>query len=303
MSESGSIPLHGSTTTFPNWGGDTPIETVLAEMGQAGFSGTELGGVYPRDPNILGPLLADHGLAMVAGWWDGRILEREVDEEFDALLPYLILHRDLNAACLVYADTSGGRHDGIWQPISARPKLDDTDWAPYGRKLTALAERMSDFGVPMAFHHHMGTIVETNAETQRLMSVTGEAVGLLYDSGHSEFSGGDPVALAAATLNRIVHVHCKDVRAGQLAKARADDASFMDSVLDGIFTVPGDGSLDFAAILGLLHDAGYDGWLIVEAEQDPARAHPLTYATMGHDNLSRLARAAGFDVIERGERP
>jgi inosose dehydratase len=150
----------------------------------------------------------------------------------------------------------------------------------------------------MAFHHHMGTIVETDEEVGLLMKHTGEAVGLLYDTGHSIFSGGDPLSLVKAHVDRIVHVHCKDARPAILAKARADDMSFMDAVMAGIFTVPGDGSIDYASILKVLADTGYSGWLIVEAEQDPKKANPLTYATLGFNNLSRLAREAGFTVVD-----
>jgi inosose dehydratase len=227
------------------------------------------------------------------------MLERDVDAEFDAVLPHLALLRDVGARLVVYADTSHGRHDGIWQPISNRPRLADEDWAGYGRKLTALAGRMADFGVHMAFHHHMGTIVESDGEVDRLMASTGPEVGLLFDSGHSAFAGGDPVALATRHLARINHVHCKDVRPAILARARAGDMSFMDAVLAGIFTVPGDGGIDYATILKRLHDHGYEGWLVVEAEQDPAKAHPLTYARMGHANLTRLAREAGFTIKAR----
>ncbi len=295
----GINPITWTNDDVPELGGDTPLETCLAETREAGYLGTELGGKFPRDSAELGPLLDRYDLRLVAGWWDGRILEREVEAEFDALLPHLTLHRDLGAAYVVYADTSKGRHDGIWRPISDRPKLDDEDWPAYGRKVTELAERMRDFGIGMAFHHHMGTIVESDAETERLMSVTGEAVGLLYDTGHSSFSGGDPVTLLTRNLDRIVHVHCKDVRADKLARARAEDMSFMDAVLDGIFTVPGDGSVDYPAILRTLSDAGYEGWLVVEAEQDPRKAIPLTYARMGYDNLLRMAREAGFTVETR----
>jgi len=292
-------PITWSNDDLPELGGDTPLETCLAETRAAGYAGTELGGKFPRDSAVLGPLLAGYGLALAGGWWDGRICEREVGEEFDALLPHLTLHRDLGAPRVVYADTSRGRHGGIWDPISKRPRLSDDEWAGYGRKVTELAERMADFGVPMAYHHHMGTIVETDAEVDRLMAVTGPAVGLLYDTGHSAFSGGDPVALAARHAARIVHVHCKDTRPAMLARARAGDMSFMQAVLDGIFTVPGDGSVDYATILRILHDAGYAGWLVVEAEQDPRKAIPLTYATLGYRNLRALAEGAGFTVVER----
>jgi inosose dehydratase len=295
----GINPITWTNDDAPELGGDTPLETCLAETREAGYLGTELGCKFPRDPAALGPLLAGYDLALIAGWWDGRLLEREVEAEFDALLPHLELHRALGARHVVYADTSLGRHDGIWRPISQRPRLSEGDWPAYGRKLTALAERMADFGVGMAFHHHMGTVVETDAETGRLMDVSGAAVGLLFDTGHSAFSGGDPLALLTRNLDRVVHVHCKDVRPAQLAQARAGDASFMGAVLDGIFTVPGDGGIDYPAILRRLAEAGYDGWLVVEAEQDPRKAHPLTYARLGHDNLVRMAQEAGLAVEGR----
>jgi inosose dehydratase len=155
---------------------------------------------------------------------------------------------------------------------------------------------MTDFGVGLAFHHHMGTIVETDHEIDALMAHTGEAVGLLYDTGHCVFAGGDPEPLLERHLARVVHVHCKDVRPAVLVRARATDMSFMGAVMEGIFTVPGDGSIDYASLLGLLAGHGYAGWLVVEAEQDPAKAHPLTYATMGYRNLYNLARQAGFEV-------
>jgi hypothetical protein len=132
----------------------------------------------------------------------------------------------------------------------------------------------------MAFHHHMGTIVETDDEIDALMARTGEAVGLLFDTGHCAFSGGDPKALLQRHVRRVVHVHCKDVRPAMLTRARAEDMSFMGAVVEGIFTVPGDGSIDYAALLEMLADNGYEGWLVVEVNRDPAKAHPLTYATM-----------------------
>lgn len=295
----GINPITWTNDDVPELGGDIPLETCLSEIRQAGYLGTELGGKYPRQSDVLSEILARYDLSLVSGWWDGRILERGIDEEFDKTLPHLTLLRDLGAEVIVYADTSRGRHDGIWQPISRRPKLAEEDWPAYGRKITALAEKMADFGVRMAFHHHMGTIVESDEEVDRLMAATGPAVGLLFDSGHSSFAGGDPVALATRHLRRINHVHCKDVRPAKLKHARETDMSFMDAVLDGIFSVPGDGSVDYPTILRRLSDSGYQGWLVVEAEQDPRKAHPLTYARLGYENLTRLARDAGFEVTER----
>jgi inosose dehydratase len=284
---------------MPELGGDIPLETCLAETREAGYAGTELGGKFPRTAATLGPILARHNLKLVSGWYDGRMLEHSVEQEFSAVLPHLALLRDLGAKVVVYADTSRRAEGDLFQPASHRPKLADADWQQYGRKLTALAERMAAFGVRMAFHHHMGTIVQTDREIGQLMANTGEAVGLLYDTGHCLFAGGDPAALLQRHLARVVHVHCKDARRAVLDRALAEDMSFMGAVLEGVFTVPGDGCIAFTPLLSQLSEYGYAGWLVVEAEQDPRTAHPLTYARMGYDNLSKMVREAGFTVRER----
>jgi inosose dehydratase len=142
----------------------------------------------------------------------------------------------------------------------------------------------------LAYHHHMGTVVQSGEDVDRLMRETGDVVGLLLDTGHLSFAGDDPAEHARRHARRIVHVHCKDVRAGVLKDVRNRDTSFLDAVLAGVFTVPGDGAVDYDAVLAPLAAAGYRGWLVVEAEQDPAIAHPMTYATLGHRNLEALAR-------------
>ncbi len=178
---------------MPQLGGDIPLDTCLAETRAAGYSGIELGSKFPRASAELAPILARHHLKLISGWYDGRIFERDVAQEFAAAEPHLTLLRDLGCKVVVYADTSG-RHG--FPPISQRPKLADGDWPAYGRKVTELAERMAAFGVRMAFHHHMGTIVESEADIDRLMALTGEAAGLLFDSGHCLFAGGDPAGAA-----------------------------------------------------------------------------------------------------------
>ena len=292
----GINPITWSNDDMPELGGDIPLETCLGETREAGYRGTELGGKFPRSSAELEPILARHQLRLVSGWYDGRILEREMAAEFAAIEPHLTLLRDLGCKVVVYADTSR-RQEGLFHPLSQRPCLADEDWPAYGRKITALAERMAAFGVRMAFHHHIGTIVQTDGEIDRLMASTGEAVGLLYDTGHCLFAGGNPAALLARHIARVVHVHCKDVREAVLTQALAADTSFMDAVLAGIFTVPGDGCIDFPPLLQRLCEAGYAGWLVVEAEQDPRQAHPLTYARLGYRNLSAMAAEAGFSVV------
>ena len=292
----GINPITWTNDDVPELGGETPLEVCLSETRQAGYAGTELGGKFPRQTSVLKPIMDRYGLAVISGWYDGRCAEREIEPEMEAIGPHLRLLKDMGCKHVVYADTSLGRHGAIWGPISQRPSLKADEWKAYGRKLTLLAERMADFGVRMAFHHHMGTIVETDAEVGLLMQHTGDAVGLLYDTGHSVFSGGDPLRLVEKHVKRIVHVHCKDARKPILEKARATDMSFMGAVMEGIFTVPGDGFIDYRAILRVLADHGYSGWLVVEAEQDPRKAHPLTYASMGYRNLKGLAEEAGFRV-------
>jgi inosose dehydratase len=296
--EIGINPITWTNDDFPELGGDIPLETCLSETSQAGYAGTEMGGKFPRAAAELGPLLARHHLRLVSGWYGGGILERTVEEEFAALLPHLTLLRDLGCKVVVYADTSRGRHDGIFQPASRRPTLADEDWPAYGQKLTELADRMAAFGVRMAFHHHMGTIVQTDREIGLMLQYSGDSVGLLFDTGHCLFAGGDPALLLRQHIGRVVHVHCKDARKDVLDRAVATDMSFMDAILQGIFTVPGDGCIDFPPLLRQLHAHGYSGWLVVEAEQDPRIAHPLTYARMGYTNLRAAAQTAGFHVIE-----
>ena len=289
-------PITWSNDDLPSLGGDTSVETILSEARLAGFGGIEMSFKFPKTSGELGPLLKGHGLALTSAWYDGRILERELHAEWAAILPHMTLLRDLGCSHVVYADTSRRAEGDLFAPISRRPKLADEEWSGYGKRLTALGERMADFGVRMAFHHHMGTVVETDAEIDRLMASTGSAVGLLYDCGHCVFSGGAPVAMLRRHVGRVVHVHCKDARKDLLARARASDGSFMQAVLDGVFTVPGDGFIDFPLLLGILHDAGYQGWLVCEAEQDPNKANPLTYARLGFSNLVRMALQAGFTV-------
>jgi inosose dehydratase len=294
--EIGINPITWTNDDMPDLGADIPLETCLAETREAGYGGTELGGKFPRQADELRPILSRHRLKLISGWYDGRIFEREVAAEFAAIEPHLTLLRDFGCKVVVYADTSGRRHDGGFPPVSQRPALSDADWPTYGRKVTALAERMAAFGVRMAFHHHMGTIVQSDADIDQLMAGTGEAAGLLFDTGHCKFGGGDPAALLERHIARVVHVHCKDVRRAVLDRALAEDMSFMGAVLEGVFTVPGDGCIAFTPLLRRLCEAGYASWLVVEAEQDPRKAHPLTFARLGYRNLRAMAIAAGLEV-------
>jgi inosose dehydratase len=273
------------------------LDQCLAETKMSHYSGTEMGGIFPKTSAGLKQELGKHGLDLVSGWYEGRILERSPQQEFEAALPHLTMLKDMGCACVVYADCSRETFSNPRTPLSRRPRLAADEWKSYGSKVTALAEMMANFGVAMSFHHHIGTVVESDEDVDALMANSGVAVGLLLDTGHSILAGGDPVRLAKRHAKRINHFHGKDARPDVLETALRDDLSFVNAVMAGVFTVPGDGSIDYNTILRALHDEDYSGWLVVEAEQDLRKAHPLTYAKLGFANLSRLATAAGFTII------
>ena len=285
----GINPLTWSNDDMPELGGDTPLEVCLAEARQAGYAGIELGNKFPRQSGTLRPILARHGLELISGWYSSRLLERSVADEMAAIDGHMTLLKDMGCSVLVYAEVSGCVHGDRKTPLSRRPVLEPSRWPEFCRRLTEMGRHLRQNGLTLAYHHHMGTVVETEAEIDRLMAGTGPEVGLLLDTGHLTYAGGDPVAVAKRHGPRIVHVHCKDVRRPILAAALKRDSSFLEAVLEGVFTVPGDGSIDYGAVLPSLKDAGYAGWLVVEAEQDPAKAHPLTYARKGFAALSALA--------------
>jgi inosose dehydratase len=290
----GVSPIGWSNDDLPKLGGDTPLEACLTEARLAGFEGIELGNKFPRDPAVLRPILEGHGLSLISGWYSGRLLNRSVAEELAAIDAHCALLVAMGCAVLVYAETSGSITGDRRHPLSTRPRLGDGGWHDFGGKLTDLAECLLRRGIRLVYHHHMGTVVESEAEIDRLMTATGDGVGLLLDTGHLAFAGANPAALARRYGPRIAHVHCKDVRSDVVARVRAGDASFLDAVLDGVFTVPGDGGIDFGEVLAALAAAHYRGWLVVEAEQDPAKAPPLVYARLGFANLSAAVARAGL---------
>ena len=295
----GISPIGWSNDDLPELGGSTPLETCLTEARLAGFEGIELGNKFPRDPAILRPILEKFGLSLISGWYSGRVRERSLAEELAAIEDHRALLVEMGCAVLVYAETSGSIAADRQHPLRSRTRLHDGDWREFGARLTELAEHLSRRGIQLVYHHHMGTVVESEVEIDRLMAATDESVGLLLDTGHLAFAGADPAAIAWRYGHRIKHVHCKDVRRDVLARVHAADASFLDAVLEGVFTVPGDGFLDFGEVLAALAATHYSGWLVVEAEQDPAKAPPLAYARLGFAQLGAAVARAGLLREER----
>ncbi len=294
----GIAPIAWSNSDLPELGGDTTLETCLAESRAAGYSGTETGVKFPMDADVLGPILKQHGLKLVSGWFSGRLLDVSIEEETRRLEEQLGTFAALGAPVIVYAETTGSVQGDRGAPLSNRPRLPPRDFPAYGRKLTELARHLRERGVPMAYHHHMGTVIESEADIDRLMEHTGPEVGLLVDTGHMTYANVDVLRCTRRHLRRVNHVHCKDVRPEVLGRARAEDMSFLDAVLAGVFTVPGDGCVDYLSFAELLGEAQYGGWVVVEAEQDPAKAPPLQYARMGYRHLWEMFDQAGFTIVE-----
>ncbi len=295
----GVSPIAWTNDDLPELGGATPLETCLADAAAAGFDGIELGGKFPRDAGTLRPLLEGHRLRLISGWYSARLLERSVADEIAALEPHLALLAAMGCDVLVFAETTGAVHGDRGKPLSARPELDADGFARLGEAVTKLAEHTARRGVRLAVHHHMGTVVQSEEDIDALLAAAGEPVWLLLDTGHLAYAGGDPAAVARRHAKRIAHVHGKDVRSPVLADARVKDLPFLEAVLAGVFTVPGDGVIDYGPVLAPLAEAGYSGWLVVEAEQDPARADPATYAQKGYDALAAAAAKVGLSRAPR----
>ncbi|WP_114814764.1 myo-inosose-2 dehydratase [Paraburkholderia kururiensis] len=287
----GINPLSWMNDDLPSLGGETPLEVALTEGRRIGYEGFELGNKFPREPQALKALLAQYDLALVSGWYSGQLARRSVEEEIAAVGPHLELLAKNGATAMVYGEVAD-TIQGAPKPLYQRPRFfSAAQWDAYAERVDAFARYTLSHGVRVAYHHHMGAYVETPADVDNLMARTSDAVGLLFDTGHITFAGGDPIAVLDKYIDRVCHVHCKDVRPAVVKLARNRNWSFLDAVLAGAFTVPGDGAVDFASVIDRLKRHGYRGWLVVEAEQDPVVAPSYSYAEKGYRTLRTLVDA------------
>jgi inosose dehydratase len=288
----GANPIGWSNDDMQEIGGWIPLEQCLNEAKAAGFEGMEMGNKFPRTATKLKPILDAHGLVLVGGWYSTFLLEHDAETEFSKSAEHRKLLKAMGTNVFIVAECTNTIHGNKKAPLSTRPVMTGAQWKTFNSRLTKFAELLKADGFKLAYHHHMGTVVQTPAEIDRLMQGTGEAVNLLLDTGHAKWGGDDPVRLAKVYKKRISHVHCKDVRLAVKAEADKHDWSFLDSVLAGVYTVPGDGSIDYVSVFKELK--GYSGWAVVEAEQDPEKAPPAKYAKMGCDNLKRFLKEGGL---------
>ncbi|MCS2608154.1 myo-inosose-2 dehydratase [Halomonas dongshanensis] len=286
----GINPLSWTNDVIEEFGDDTPVETFLREAAECGYQGVEMGRKFPRQAAALKPLLAEYDLALVSGWYSGFLAERDVETELDEVAAHADLLATCGAKVMVYGEC--GLMPGtapLDAPLSKTPVVAAADWRAYGERLTRFSETLkARHGIALAYHAHLMMVVESGDEIDALMANTGDAVGLLFDAGHVVAGGGDLKTLLARHGSRINHLHFKDIRRDVMAEVRRGDLSFNQGVRNGMFTVPGDGYLDFTPLVDFATQTDYQGWLVVEAEQDPRKAPPKEMASIAYRHVHSL---------------
>lgn len=285
--EVGCAPIAWVNDDMPSLGAETTYQQILSEVALAGYAGTEIGNKYPKDAQVLKHELDLRGIRIAAAWFSAFLTTGDFEEEKARFIEFRDYLHALGADCINIAEQGhsiqGMRDKSVF---ADKPSFTDEEWDRLARGLNELGDVAAEKGLRLAYHHHMGTGVQTTEEIDRLMAATDPSkVKLLLDVGHLKFSGEDPSYFVAKYLDRIGHVHLKDVREDVVARVKAEGMSFLDAILAGAFTVPGDGATDFKAILQPVVDSDYEGWFLVEAEQDPAIANPLEYALIARAYL------------------
>ena len=289
----GANPIGWSNDDMPEIGGWISLDQCLTQARDFGLEGMEIGNKFPRDPKELGPILKAKGLSFVGGWYSTFLLERSAKEEFKAAKAHRHLCKKLGVKPFIVAECTRTVHGNIKAPLNTRPIMNKDEWKTFNKNLSALGKMLKEEdGFTLVYHHHMGTVVQNGGEIDRLMDGTTEHVNLLLDTGHSTWAGDDPVRLAKTYRKRIKHIHCKDVRLDVKMEAEKNNWSFLEAVLKGVYTVPGDGSVDYPGVFKALK--GYSGWVILEAEQDAKIAPPEKYVPLGVANLKKYLAGAGW---------
>ena len=293
----GTNPIAWANDDDRSIGADIATTRILDEAGrQIGFDGIENGHRWPEEPEALRALLAEYGLKFISGWYSTELLTRSVEDEIKAVQPHLAKLKHNGCKVCIVCETSNAIHGDAKKPVNDRPRLTAEEMKAFGAKTEAFAAYLAAQGVTLVYHHHMGTIVESPDEIDAFMAATGPHTHLLFDAGHCTFGGGDPVAVLKKHIARVRHFHAKNIRPAIVERVRKEGWSFLKGVVGGAFTVPGDqeGGVGFKPLLQILADNKYDGWIVIEAEQDPNVRNPLLYQTLGLATLKRLARETGL---------
>ncbi|WP_170574032.1 myo-inosose-2 dehydratase [Ruegeria atlantica] len=294
----GISPIAWQNDDLPDLTAAYTMEQALKEAREIGYTGVERGQRMPGDTEGLRAYLEGNDIALCGGWCSGASLVNDFATEREAVREQVEQFVALNSPCIVYAECSNTVQGQIGAPVNDRPKLSKDEVLSYAAKITELAKWMADQGMPMAYHHHMGTIIESEDDVNWLMEGSGPEVKLCFDTGHLLFGGGDVMATLNRWGDRVHHVHFKDIRPAVVQDTRENSRSFLDAVIAGAFTVPSDGCIDFQAVANALKAMDYDGWIVVEAEQDPTKAPPYEYSKMGYDHIVEVCKQAGLGITE-----
>jgi inosose dehydratase len=282
---------------------DVSLEECLAQSRSAGFTGMEMGRRFPTDPKVMLPILRQADVTLCGGWFSGTLVDEDLSANKDRIQPMIDLFKAVRAPAIVYGEVGRSIQGDRTKPLAGKAVLSDDEMRAYARKVTAFGEWCAEQGMPLSYHHHMAAVVQFEHELDAFMAYSGQGIPLLLDAGHLAFAGGDVLRAIDRHHRRINHVHVKDIRKPVIDALDWTKHSFLDAVALGAFTVPGDGSLDFAAIVKRLADHGYEGWFVVEAEQDPRKNPPLTMAQVGYEELMRVTADAGYTVETKGFPP
>ena len=290
----GISPLSWTNEAIQELGDHIPYETCISEAARAGFTGVELGRKFPSNPEVVLSSLAEKGLVPVTGWYSGELAERSLEDEWEAAQPAIERLKALGCTLLVYGECAAGPADGADAALATSPPLTNLDVPVYAERVTQFADNLAELGLTLVYHHHMMQPVETVGEIDRFMSEAGASVKLLLDTGHIALSGEDYTKVMNKWWDQISHIHLKDIRRDVFDNLDPSTETFNDAVHKGIYTVPGDGDLDFEPVIKKIASEGYSGWLIVEAEQDPRKAQPSEVATTAFTYLAALLDKHGI---------
>lgn len=293
----GISPIAWQNDDLPDLTADYTMEQALEESRAIGYTGVERGQRMPHDTEGLRAYLDKYDIGLCGGWYSGTLLMNDLDQEREQMSAQIEQFKALGSPCIVYGECSNTVQGQIDIPVNNRPTLNKDEIAVYAQKLSELAKWSLDQGMPVVYHHHMGAVIEAEDDVNWLMEGSSDDLQLCFDTGHMLFGGGDVMRAMNAWAHRIGHVHFKDIRPEVVKDVRENNKSFLDAVIAGAFTVPGDGCIDFQAVANKLKDMNYSGWIVVEAEQDPAKANPFTYSKKGYDHILDVCKTAKIDVI------
>jgi inosose dehydratase len=294
----GTNPIAWSNDDDWSLGDHLTLEDCLSDCRKIGFDGIEKGHKMPDEGAALKAKLAEYGLRFVGAWHSTNLLVNDIGAEIKSLDTFIDFVKAAGGDHINACECSNTVHGNDAVPVNDRPIMNDAEWERFSKGYETLSAHAAKRGMPMGYHHHMGTIIESAADIDRFMAMAGPQTRLLLDTGHAYFGGADPAEVARKYMDRVTHIHAKNIRPAIMREVREKKLSFLEGVRRGAFTVPGDpeGCVDFAPVLKIAAGHGYSGWLVIEAEQDSAVRNPYDYQSLGLRSLKSMARAAGLDT-------